>query len=241
MAVRTRHLDYSIDGLTFDGAVSSEQTRTDERPGVLVLHGWEGRSAGQEAIAERIASLGYVGIAGDVFGGGQRGDVGGDNSALIEPFLNDRSLLRDRLLGVLRFARSLPEVDADRIAAIGFCFGGLCVLDLARSGADLRAVASFHGVLSRPEGMPVVPISASCAVFHGWEDPLAPPSDVVALAAELTEAGADWQLHAFGHAMHAFMAAGVDQPERGLRFDETAARRAWAGLERLLAETLDEH
>lgn len=238
MSILTRQVDYEIDGVTFDGAITADDANSGKRPGVLVLHGWEGRSTLQEGIAERIAALGYVGVSCDVFGHGQRGDIEGDNSALIEPLLADRELLRARLEGCLRFAQELPEVDADRVAAIGFCFGGTCVLDLARSGADVRAAASFHGTLDRPDVFPVSPINASVAVFHGWEDPLAPPEDLVALGHELTAAGADWQVHAFGHTMHAFMAEGVNQPERGLQHNERSARRAWAGLELLLAESL---
>lgn len=239
MAVGIRQVDYDVEGQNFDGAVARDDSANTLRPGVLVMHGWEGRSDAQEATALRLAELGYVGIACDMFGKGVRGDVTGDNTALIAPLLEDRELLKQRLLGAVAFAGSLPEVDGDRLAAIGFCFGGLCVLDLARTGAALRAVASFHGVLGRPEGAPILPISASVLVLHGWDDPMAPPEDVVALGRELTEAGADWQVHAYGQTMHAFMAAGVDQPERGLQYNERSAARAWTSLEALLHETLD--
>ena len=171
---------------------------TGDVPAVLVFHGWEGRSSAQAAIARQLAELGYAGVACDLFGDGLRGEIDGDNTALIEPLLADRPLLRDRLLGSFRFARDQHRIDRGRIAAIGFCFGGLCALDLARSGVDVRAVASFHGMFSRPEPLPITPISASVAVFHGWDDPMAPPEDLDALGRESTEADADWQVHAYG-------------------------------------------
>jgi dienelactone hydrolase len=125
------------------------------------------------------------------------------------------------------------------MAAIGFCFGGLCMLDLARHGTHLKAVGSFHGILTPPPVTTDAPIDTRIAVYHGWDDPFAPPADVVALGAELTSRHADWQLHAYGNAMHAFMAPFANDPERGILYDATTARRAWAGLVDLLGETFD--
>jgi dienelactone hydrolase len=238
MSSVTVPFEYEIDDVVCEGAVISADDTSGPRPAVLVFHGWEGRSEAQEAIAGRVADLGYVAVACDLFGNGRRGDIGGDNTALIAPLMEDRSALRRRVTGSLRAVQGLPSVDAERTAAIGFCFGGLCVLDLVRSGAPIRTGASFHGVLTPPPDLPTLTTGSSVAVFHGWDDPMAPPADVVALGAELTEAGADWQIHAYGHTMHAFMAEGVDQPERGLRYDERSAGRAWNSLVRLLDETL---
>jgi dienelactone hydrolase len=237
MTVAIRPIEYSIGATTFDGACAVDDSGVGRRPAVLVFHGWEGRSDGQDRIAQNLAELGYVGFACDMFGKGIRGDLAGDNSALIAPFLNDRVLLRDRLVATVAEVRKLDIVDPQRIAAIGFCFGGVCVLDLARSGIDIRAVASFHGMFGRPPTLPIVPIKAKVIAFHGWDDPLAPPADVVALAKEMTEAGADWQLHAYGHTMHAFMAVGANRPERGIQYNERSAKRAWAALRHYLEES----
>jgi dienelactone hydrolase len=236
MAIATREFDYEVDGTTFDGAVVLDDARAGTRPAVMVCHGWEGRSDAQVECARSLARLGYVGFACDMFGKGIRGDVTGDNSALIAPFLRDRAMLRARLVGTVRVVQSLPEIDPSKVAAIGFCFGGLCVLDLARSGLDVRGVASFHGLFGRPEGLTTAPIKAKVVAFHGWDDPLAPPADVVALGTELTEAGADWQIHAYGGTMHAFMVVGASQPEAGIQYNERSARRAWASLVAFLAE-----
>jgi dienelactone hydrolase len=236
MAIVTREFDYEVNGTTFDGAVALDETRAGRRPAVMVYHGWEGRSDAQMEFARSLAKLGYVGFACDIFGKGIRGDVSGDNSALIAPFLRDRAMLRTRLIGTVQVVRSLPEVDPSKVAAIGFCFGGLCVLDLARSGVDVQAVASFHGLFRRPEGLTTAPIKAQVVAFHGWDDPMVPPTDVVALGEELTEAGADWQIHAYGGTMHAFMAVGANRPEAGIQYHERSARRAWSSLMAFLAE-----
>lgn len=238
MSVQVRPVEYSIGSDVFDGAWIADDARSGRQPTVLVFHGWEGRSPAQEAIAKQLASMGYAGFACDVFGNGVRGDMAADNSHLIAPYLNDRALLRRRLVGTVEAVRALPYVDADRIAAIGFCFGGLCVLDLARAGIDVRGVASFHGMFHKPHGLPEERIKAKVVAYHGWDDPMAPPTDVLALAKEMTDAGADWQLHAFGHTMHAFMAVGANRPQAGIQYNERSAKRAWAALQSFLAEAM---
>jgi dienelactone hydrolase len=228
MSIELRKSPYTHDGIEFDGAIAV--AGDDPRPGVLVIHGWEGRSAAQEKIALRLAELGYNAFCVDLYGDGRRGSTPDECNALMTPLVSDRRLLRRRLLAVVDTVAALPQIDASRMAAIGFCFGGLCVLDLARANAPLRAVASFHGVLT-PPGLPAPPrIDAKVIVFHGWDDPLAPPQDVLALATELSAAHADWQLLAFGGTMHAFMAEGLNAPEQGLQYNERSARRAWASL-----------
>lgn len=228
---------YELDGVVFDGAVVT--TGGGVRPGVLVIHGWEGRSAGQEAFAARIAALGYVGFCIDLYGDGKRGSLSADNTALMAPLMADRALLQRRLLSAVEAASQRAEIEPHRMAAMGFCFGGLCALDLARANAPLKAIGSFHGGLTpsgltRPER-----IDAKVAVFHGWDDPFAPPADVTALAAELSASKADWQLHAYGGTMHAFMAEGVNAPERGLQYNERSAKQAWTSWQGLLAESFD--
>ena len=155
------------------------------------------------------------------------------------PLISNRPVLRQRLLGAVTSISSMPRLDASRLAAIGFCFGGLCVLDLARANAPLRAVASFHGMLTAPNDLPApTRIDSKIIVFHGWDDPMAPPQDVLALASELSAAKADWQLHAYGATLHAFMAEGLNAPERGLQYNARSAGRAWTALRSHLAESL---
>ena len=208
-----------------------------KRPCVLVSHAWAGVGDHERARADELARLGYVGFAIDVYGKGMRGDPMGDNSALMGPYLNDRAKLKQRLLAAVAAAKALPAVDASRIAMIGYCFGGLCALDVARSGtSDVRGVVSLHGIFAPPNLGTQAPIKAKVLVLHGWEDPMATPQNVLDLAKEMTAAKADWQLHAYGHTMHAFTAEGANAPERGVKYDKNADRRSWAATVGFLKE-----
>jgi len=236
-ALRTEYLDYDDGETTFEAYVARRDGSATPRPCVLVAHDWSGQNGGIRFVTERVARLGYVAFALDAYGKGVRGDETGDNSALMTPMLADRALLRRRLLAGLEAAKRHPAVDRRRVAAIGYCFGGLCVLDLARAvPPDLLGVASFHGVYQPPALGAQPPITAKVLLLHGWEDPLAPPPAVLAVARELTDARADWQLHAYGHALHAFTFRGAYMPERGIAYDEAADRRSWAALRSFLDE-----
>jgi dienelactone hydrolase len=237
--LHTEYLDY-VEGETVCQAyVAHDASSASKRPCILVAHAWDGQNEPIRALTERLAQLGYLGFALDVYGKGVRGGVADDNSRLMAPFVKDRALLRRRLEAGLAVARRHPRVDPDRIAAIGYCFGGLCVLDLARSAAlGLKGVVSFHGVLMPPALGPQAPIHAKVLVLHGWEDPMVPPVDVLALTRELTEAKADWQLHAYGHAMHAFTFPGANNPQAGILYNEAAARRSWSAMRAFLDEVL---
>lgn len=228
-------LRQSIGDLTFDHVLV---TSGGERPPtVLVFHGMEGRSDAQLAIAARLTEWGCQAVAVDLFG--EAVTAGGAERCTEEMtrFLGDRDALAERLSAVLGALTSAQEVDRDAVVAIGFCFGGLCVLDVARAGHPVRAVVSFHGLLTPPGWADEGPVAARVAVHHGWDDPFAPPEDVIALGRELTARGADWQLHAYGGAMHAFMAPFADRPEEGIRYDPVVAERAWRGLGDFLRET----
>lgn len=208
-----------------------------KRPCVLISHAWAGIADQERAKAEEFARLGYVGFALDAYGKGVRGDPMGDNSALMGPYLNDRAKLKQRLTAAVAAAKAHPAVDASKLAMIGYCFGGLCALDVARSGtSDVKGVVSLHGIFV-PPGLGVQgPINAKVLVLHGWDDPMATPDNVLGLAKELTAAKADWQIHAYGHAMHAFTAEGANAPERGIKYDRHADRRSWAATLGFLKE-----
>lgn len=209
----------------------------DKAPAVLIVHQWAGRGEGEHKTAERLAALGYVGIAIDMFGKDVKGDPSGDNSHLIGPFLSDRAALLQRVRAAVTFAASLDRIDATRIAAIGYCFGGLCVLDLARGGADgVLGVVSLHGMLDGHGLDQPGPIAAKVLVEHGWRDPMAAPDKVLAFAEEMGARDADWQLHAHGRAMHAFTNPHAAAPEKGMAYDADADRRSWESVTAFLAE-----
>ena len=231
-----RAIDYSLVKKGCEGLLVAHEAGP--RPTVLVFHAWDGRTGSMDQFARRIANLGYNAFAADIYGKGVTGSTTEECQALMNPLMGNRARLGEMLLGVVTAASAQPEVDSGRVAAIGFCFGGLCVLDLARAGAPLRAVASFHGLFT-PPGIPTAtPVKPKVIAYHGWDDPMVPPDAVAGFGKEFTEAGADWQLHAFGGAMHAFMAEGANMPEMGIQYNALVAGRAWRALELFLAETL---
>ena len=154
----------------------------------------------------------------------------------MQPFMADRSKLQKRLHAALAVVKLMPWADNRRIAAIGFCFGGLCALDLARTGAEIRGVASFHGLLTPAANIPQPQIKAKVLVLHGHDDPMGTPEQMLALQTELTQAGADWQVHIYGNTMHAFTNPVMHNPDAGLVFQAEANRRSWQAMQNFLAE-----
>ena len=206
------------------------------RPGVILFPTVMGVSDLELGFARQLVHLGYTGFVADLFGKKFRGAPREVMSGELKRLRGDRASLRERLLAVLESARGQEAVEPERIVAIGYCFGGQCSLDLARSGADIAGVASFHGLLD-PPGLPPQPIKAKVLVFHGWDDPMAPPDAVVALGHELTEAGADWQIHAYGHTSHGFTNPAASKAGiTGVEYNELAAERSWTSLISFLEE-----
>jgi dienelactone hydrolase len=222
------YIDYK-DGAETCEAYVALPNATGPAPAVLVAHQWSGQSDHERATANKMAALGYVGIAIDVYGKGNRGAAdAADHSHLMMPFMQDRAKLRQRLMAAVAFARGHNAVDASKVAIMGYCFGGLCALDVARSGTtDVLGAVSVHGLFTPPDIGAQADILTKVLILHGWEDPMAKPADVEMVATELTAAKADWQLHAYGHAMHAFTAVQANMPERGLQYNAHADRRSW--------------
>jgi len=238
MAIVRQALVYNGPGGPFEGVIAYEDEITTMRPGVLVVPNVRGQKEADTLKAEALARLGYVGFACDVFGRGKRTTQESPDMAVYMNELNaDRGLLRDRLQASLDALKGFDRVDPAKTATIGFCFGGKCVLDMARAGLDILGCVSFHGVYDRPDYASVVPIKPKLLVCHGWDDPLGPPDAMVGLGRELTEGGADWQIHAYGNAGHAFTdhaATGSTRP--GVAYEERADRRSWEAMKDFLAE-----
>ena len=150
--------------------------------------------------------------------------------------MSDRGKLQQRLHAALAAVKLLPWADNNKIAAIGFCFGGLCALDFARSGANLRGVVAFHGLFSPAANLPQPVISAKVLVLHGHDDPMATPEQALALQTELTQAGADWQMHIYGNTMHAFTNPQANDPDFGTVYQPTADQRSWQAMCHFLTE-----
>jgi dienelactone hydrolase len=227
-------------GLDFEGeeleGVLVSRRDSARRPGVIIFPTVMGVSDLELGFARQLVHLGYTGFVADLFGKKFRGADRDTMMGELKRLRGDRASLGRRLLAVLDSVRELDAVEAYRIVAIGYCFGGQCALDLARSGAEIDGAVSFHGLLD-PPGLGPRPIKAKVLVFHGWDDPMATPDAVVALGEELTNAGADWQIHAFGNVKHGFTnpkAAALQIP--GVQHNELAAERSWTALINFLEE-----
>ena len=239
MTIQTRTIDYQDGDVDLQGYLAWDDAVEAKRPGVMIAHAWAGRSDLENGKAEALAKLGYVGFALDNFGRGILGTNTEENSALIQPFLDDRAMLQGRLQIALEVLKGLDEVDASRVAAIGFCFGGLCVLDLARTETDIRGVVSFHGLFGSPGNTAGNKIKAKVLALHGWDDPMAPPDQVVSLAEELSSMGADWQVHGYGNTMHAFTNPQANDQDFGTVYSPDADRRSWNAMQDFLSEIFD--
>jgi len=231
-----RELKQDYDGQTLTHVIVHDGTGR-VLPTVLIIPTVMGVSPLELGFAEKLNALGYHAVVADLFGRRFTPVVDREEAfAAMGALRADRAALRDRLLAIVEEVRKREHVDSSRIAVIGYCFGGQCALDVARSGADVAAVASFHGLFD-PCGLPAQPIKAKVAAYHGWNDPMVPPDAVVALGNELSAAGADWQIHAYGHVGHGFTNPNASQLGiAGVAFNEAAARRSWAALEDYLAE-----
>jgi dienelactone hydrolase len=234
--LQTSKIEYVHDNVLLEGYCAMTESRQGKKPAVLVVHDWTGRNDFACQKAEQLAELGYVGFAVDMFGIGKQGKTKEEKSALIEPFVKDRKLLRDRILAAMDTVRKLDAVNVSRIAAIGFCFGGMAVLDLARSGADARGVVSIHGLLSAPTNLPSKKIHSKVLALHGYLDPMVPGQQVREFEEEMTNAGADWQVQVYGNTMHAFTNPTAHDPAFGTVYNNLADKRSWVSTKDFLAE-----
>lgn len=228
-----RPVRYDLGGKACEALVSGAEGA---RIGVIIFPTVAGVSDHERDAAARLNAMGHAAFIADLYGIATRDLPRDAKFALMNDLKADRAALRETLHAVRDVAAAQPEFAGLRLAAIGFCFGGRCALDLARSGADLVAAASFHGLLT-PSGTANPRITARIAAFHGWDDPLATPEDVTAFGREMDAAGADWQLHAYGGTAHAFTNPQANDKPGGMAYDAVATRRAWASLDLLLEET----
>jgi dienelactone hydrolase len=233
---RETPIPLSFEGDELEGVLVSRRDNA-PRPGVIIFPTVMGVSDLEIGFARELVHLGFTGFVADLYGKQFRGGDRPAMSGQMNRLRSDRAGLQRRLLAVLDQVRGLDAVESDAIAAIGYCFGGMCALDLARSGADIAGVASFHGLFDA-SGLPPQPIRAKVIAFHGWNDPFVPPEAVVALAQELTEAGADWQVHAYGNVEHGFTNPGAKGSVPGVRFNALAADRSWTAFVNFLEEVL---
>ena len=208
------------------------------RPTVILIPTVMGVSDLEIGFGKQLVELGYNAFVADTFGKKFRGAYRDTMFGELGRLKADRAALLRRLEAILDQAHAQDEVEDNQIVVAGYCFGGMCALDLARSGADIRAAVSFHGLFD-PPGLPEKKITAKVVAFHGWDDPMVPPEAVVALGKELTEAGSDWQIHAYGHVGHGFTNPNASSLQiDGVFYHELAAERSWTAFVNFLEEVL---
>jgi dienelactone hydrolase len=236
--INERLVQYEHKGTLLEGFLAYDDSNPVPGPAVMISHAWAGRDEFACDKARVMASLGYTGFALDLYGKDVRGSGPEENSRLMQPFLQDRAMLQSRMQASLETLLTMPEVRPDRVAAMGFCFGGLCVLDLARTGADLCGVISVHGFFSPPATTQARPVKAKILALHGHDDPMVSMETAVAFGKEMTAGGVDFQLHVFGNTQHAFTNPQADDHGRGTVYNKLADSRSWKMIGDFLKEVL---
>lgn len=238
-SVKSKTLEYREGDTVCEGYLAWPDGVKGKVPGVLVVHEWMGLNDYSKKRADQLASMGYVALAADIYGKGVRAKDTKEAAELAGKYRGDRKLLRARVRAALDALRAQESVDGARCAAIGYCFGGSTVLELARSGADVVGVVSFHGGLKTDMPAEKGKVKAKVLALHGADDPYVPPDEVAAFEKEMREAGVDWQLTAYGGAVHSFTnrEAGSDV-SKGAAYNEAADRRSWEAMKVFFAEVL---
>ena len=235
--IKAETLEYKEGDTVLEGHLVYDDKIQGKRPAVLVVHEWWGLNDYAKSRARQLAEMGYVALAVDIYGKGVRAETQEEASALATKFRGDRPLLRARINAGLEAVKANSNVDPTKIAAIGYCFGGTTTLELARSGADVKGVVSFHGGLKTPTPDDAKNIKARVLVFHGNDDPFVPPAEVGAFIEEMKAGNVNYQITGYGGAVHTFTnpAAGND-PSKGQAYNEQADKRSWREMKAFLDE-----
>ena len=235
--MKTQTIEYRDGDTVLEGYLAYDEAQRGKSPAVLIVHEWTGLGPYVKKRAEQIASLGYVAFAVDIYGKGIRPANSTEASKQAAVYRGDRPLMRRRAIAGLKRVREFPFVDSERVAAIGYCFGGGVVLELARSGADVKGIVSFHGNLDTPHPQDAKNIRAKVLVLHGADDPHVPQEQVEAFMKEMRDAKVDWQMIFYGNAVHSFTNpdAGND-PSRGAAYNKKADKRSWQAMKDFFEE-----
>ena len=230
-------LEYKQGDTVLEGYLSYDNSISGIRPGVLVVHEWKGVGPYVKRRAEELAKLGYIAFAADIYGKGVRPQTNDEASKVASVYRNDRKLMRARVASGSDVLKNHKLTDTKRIAAIGYCFGGTTVLELARSGADIAGVVSFHGGLDTPSPEDAKQIKTKVLALHGGDDPFVTAEHVAAFEDEMKKGGVDWQVNVYGGAVHSFTVpdAGND-PSKGAAYNERADKRSWEAMTNFFAE-----
>ncbi|MDI2594641.1 dienelactone hydrolase family protein [Pseudomonas sp. N3-W] len=235
--ITVRSVAYQIDGQPYESRLAFDADHTGPRPGLLMAPNWMGISAGAEEIAKAVAAKGYVVLIADLYGQAVRPQSNDEAGAAMMPLKNDRGLLRQRMQAAFEQLQAQGDaaVDTAKLATFGFCFGGCCSLELARTGAPIKAAVSFHGSLDTPNPADAKNIKGAVLVLHGASDPLVAKEQLPAFEEEMNAAGVDWQLLSYGGAFHSFTDPHANVPGM-MMYDAKIAGRAFVSMHNLLDE-----
>ena len=231
--MKTEKITYQSGDNSFEGFLA--QPERDSNPCVLIAHTWAGRDAFVEEKAKLLTELGYAAFAIDMYGDGKIGTSNEENAGMMQPLLDDREELARRALASLDAVSKIDSIDASKIVIMGYCFGGLVAMDLARTGADIKGAVSFHGFLAGPENS-TNEIKAKLLALHGDSDPMVGQDQIESFRQEMTSKKVDWQLHVFGGAMHSFTNPEANDPDFGAVYSKNADERSWKIFTDLLKE-----
>lgn len=236
-------ISYSCDNVNLKGFLYHHPKILGKRPGIIVAHAWRGIDAYDKNKAKQLAELGYVVLAADVYGFEKPAQNDQEAFERMLPLFLDRALLQKRITAAYEVLKKQKHVDAERIGAIGFCFGGLTAIELLRSGTPIRGAVSFHGVLGdkiaehKAKTVPIAKeIKGSLLVLHGHDDPLVSSADIAAFQKEMTDHCVDWQMHVYGHTSHAFTNQEALESDSGLMYNERADLRSWRSMQNFFSE-----
>ena len=232
--IEGRNVEYTAGGVTLKGYLAYDSGIQGKRPGVLVVHEWWGQNEYVRNRARMLAGQGYTALALDMYGQGRIADHPGDAGKFASEVMKNFPVARERFLAALEYLKKQPTVDPDRIAAIGYCFGGGVVLNMARHGVDIRGVASFHGSLAAVKPDKPAPIKAAVRVYNGADDKFTKPDQAADLVKEMVEQGVDFKFVNYPGTLHSF--TNPDSTEVGKKFkmplayNAEADKRSWADL-----------
>lgn len=232
-------LEYPAGDTHCIGEYYAPQGASGPLPVIVVVHAWDGLADEVRGKCRRLAQEGYIAFAADIHGNGKVFTDTAELQAALGPYFADRGMLLERITGAVEAARSIPGADASRIGAMGYCFGGMTVLDIARAGGlGVSGVVSFHGGLNGHDLDKPERTDCKVLVLHGDDDPMVPPEMVAAFKAEMNALHADWQLHAYSGTVHAFTRKGANDPDFGTVYNEAADRRSWQAMRNFFDEVL---
>jgi len=236
-ASQTGPVEYKDRDTVLEGYLAFPLGAETARPGVLIVPDWMGVKDLERRIADSLADMGYIAFVVDIYGKGVRPANSEQAATIATKYKSDRGLMRERMHAALETLKKVKTVDEKHIAAIGYCFGGTAVLELARSGAPVAGVVSFHGGLETPTPQDAKNIKGKVLVLHGADDPFVPPKEVAAFQEEMRNGKVDWQMNIYGNAVHAFTnpAAGTDN-SKGAAYNEKAAKRSWEAMKLFFKE-----